>query len=207
MDVDRFTPAAGVLAVACWVVGLIVVGDISSKDKGTELLAYYQAHDGKLLGGGVIWLIGTALFLWFLGSVRARLLAAEGPDARLTSVAFAGGVATTICLALNVGPDMAGALSNDDLDASGARALHSVSDAFFLGAEYLTPVLLTAVALLALRTGVLPRWFAWLSGLIALVMLIAPIGWAALVFAFPIWVLVLTYLLWRSAGAGSRVAA
>jgi hypothetical protein len=203
-DVERWTPAAGVLAVACWVVGLIIAGDIDSKDKGSELLAYYQAHDGKLLVGGIVWLIGTALFLWFLGALRARLLAAEGPDGRLTSVAFAGGVATAICFALDVGPDMSGALSNDDLDASGARAVHSISDAFFLGAEYLAPVLLTATALVALRTGVFARWFAWLSLLIAFVMLIAPIGWAALVFAFPIWVLILTYLLWRPANSGSR---
>jgi len=95
-DVERLTPLAGVLAVVGWVIGMLVSGDISSKDKGPEILAYYQAHDGRMIAGGVIWLIGTALFLWFLGSLRSRLLAAEGPEGRLTAVAFAGGVATAI---------------------------------------------------------------------------------------------------------------
>lgn len=196
-NVERYAPLAGVLAVVGWVVGLLVVGDISSKDKGNELLAYYQAHDSRILAGGLIWLIGTALFVWFLGSLRSRLLAAEGPEARLTSLAFAGGVATAICLALQVGADMAGALSEEDLDGSAARAIRSVSDAFFIGAEFLLPVMMTAVGLLALRTAVFPRWLGWLSLLIALVLLIAPIGWAALVFAFPIWVLIVAYLVWR----------
>jgi hypothetical protein len=202
-DVERLTPAAGVAAVLCWIIGVIIAGDIDSKEKGAQLLAYYVAHDARLVVGGIVWLLGCALFLWFLGALRARLLAAEGPEGRLTAVAFAGGVAAAICLALDAGPDMAGAFSNDDLDASAARALHSVTDAFFIAAEYLTPVLLVATGLLALRTAVFPRWFAWLSLLIAIVMLIAPIGWAALVFAFPIWVLILTYLLWRPANSGN----
>lgn len=197
-DVERLTPLAGVLAVVGWVLGMIVIGDLSSKDKGPEILAYYKAHDGRILLGGVIWLIGTALFLWFLGSLRSRLLAAEGPEGRLTAVAFAGGVATAICLALLAGPDMSGAISNDDLDSSAALALHNVVGTFFIGAEYLCPVLLAATALIALRTGaLLPRWLVWITFLVALVMLIAPIGWAGLVFAFPIWVLIVSYLLWR----------
>jgi hypothetical protein len=199
-DVERYTPLAGVLAVVGWVLGMIVIGDISGKDKGPEILAYYKAHDGRIILGGIIWLIGTALFLWFLGSLRSRLLAAEGPEGRLTSVAFAGGVATAICLALLVGPDISGALSEDDLDASAALAIHNIVGAFFVGAEYLCPVLLAATALIALRTGaLLPRWLVWITLLVALVMLIAPIGWAGLVFAFPIWTLIVSYLLWRPA--------
>jgi hypothetical protein len=196
---ERYAPLAGVLAVIGWVLGLIVTGDISSKDKGIELLAYYRAHDGRILAGMVIWAIGTALFVWFLGSLRSRLLAAEGGDGRLSTLAFAGGLATAICLILQIGPDAAAALSKDDIGPSAARAIHSISDVFFIGAEYMLPVLLVATALLTLRTRVFPTWFAWISLLVALVLLIAPIGWAALVFAFPIWVLITTYLVWRPA--------
>jgi len=197
-DVERYAPLTGVVAVAGWVIGLLATGDLSSKDKGSEILAYYNAHEGRIIGGGVVWLIGTALFVWFLGSLRVRLLAAEGPEGHLTAVAFAGGVGTAICLALQVGPDVVGALSKDDLDPSSAVALHNVSLVFFLGAEYLCPVLLAATAVVALRRrAVLPRWLAWVTLLIALVMLVAPVGWAALVFAFPIWVLVVAYLVWR----------
>ena len=198
---DRYAPLTGVAAVACWIVGLIIMGDLSNKDKGTELLAYYKAHDGRILFGTIIWVLGTLLFVWFLGSLRSRLLAAEGGDGRLTALAFGGGIATAICIALNVGPDAAAAISKDDLDASAARAIHTLSDAFFLGAEYFLVILLMATALLALRTRVFPAWYAWLSLLIALVLLIGIIGWAALIFAFPIWILITVFLLWRPATA------
>jgi len=200
---ERYTPLSGVLAVIGWIVGIGMLDIAESKDKGAELLAVYNSDDGQILFGGIIILIGTAFFFWFLGSLRSRLLAAEGGDGRLTAIAFAGGVATAICLALMPGGDMAAALSNEDLDASAALALGSVGDAFFFGAEYLLPVLLVASALVALRYGALPRWLAWVQLLVALVLLIGPIGWAALVFAFPLWVLVTSYVLWRGSATAS----
>jgi hypothetical protein len=193
---DRHAPLAGVLAVIGWIVGIAMLDTVESKETGAELLAAYKADEGQILFGGIIWLIGTGFFVWFLGSLRSRLLAAEGGDGRLTAVAFAGGIATAVCIALMPGPDMSGALSNDDLDPSAALALGNVGDAFFLGAEYMLPVLLVASGIVALRYGALPRWLAWVQFLVALVLLSGVIGWAALIFAFPLWVLLVSYLLW-----------
>jgi hypothetical protein len=194
---DRYAPLSGVLAVIGWIVGLALIDVVESKDTGAELLAAYKDNEGRILLAGIIWLIGTAFFVWFLGSLRSRLLAAEGGDGRLTSIAFAGGIGTAICLALLPGPDMAAAFSNDEIDESAALALGSIGDAFFLGAEYLLPLLLVASAVIALRYGGLPTWLAWIQLLIALVLLSGVLGWAALLFAFPVWVLVVSYLLWR----------
>jgi hypothetical protein len=198
---ERHSPFAGVVAVACWVIGLAVIGNISGKDKGTELLAYYQGHEKRIIAGTVIWLIGVGVFVWFLGILRSRLLAAEGGDGRLTAITFASGIATAVCLMLMPGPDASAALSRHDIDASAARAIHSIGDAFFFGAEYFLPVMLVAFALLSMRTNIFPVWFAWITLGVALVLLVAPIGWAALVFAFPIWVLVLSFMLWARTGA------
>jgi hypothetical protein len=195
--IDRYAPLSGVLAVIGWIVGLALIDVVESKDTGAELLATYKDKEGRILLAGIIWLIGTALFVWFLGSLRSRLLAAEGGDGRLTAIAYGGGVATAVCLALMPGAHMAGALSNDEIDESAALALGAVGDVFFLGAEYLLPVLLVASAMVALRYGGLPRWLAWIQVLVALVLLSGVIGWAALIFAFPVWVLVTSYLLWR----------
>jgi hypothetical protein len=205
---ERYEPLAGVLAVVGWVLGVLILGDISDKDKGPEILAEYQLHDGRILLGGVIWLLGSAFFLWFLGTLRARLRAAEGGFGGLAPLSFAAGVAAAVCLTLLPTADMAGALAEDDLDASAALAVHTVGTAFFFAAEYLCPVFLVATALVALRTrAVLPRWLAWVSLLVALVMVIAPIGWAALLFAFPIWVLLVSFLLWRLPAAARMHAA
>jgi hypothetical protein len=199
-DPKRWAPLTGLLAVIGWIVGIIMLDVAGSEDEGAALLAAYKADEGQILGGTVIWLIGTAFFFFFLGWLRSRLLAAEGGDGCLTAIAFAGGVATAICLALMPGGDAAGALSNDEIDESAALALGSVGDAFFVAAEYLLPVLLIASALVALRYAALPKWLGWIQLLVALALLIPWIGWAALIFAFPLWVLVVSFLLW----SGSR---
>jgi hypothetical protein len=194
---DRYSPLSGVLAVIGWVVGIILLDVVETEEEGAALLAVYNENEGRILAGGILFLIGTALFVWFLGSLRSRLLAAEGGDGRLTAIAYGGGIATAVCLALMPGPDMAGVFSNDEIDESAALALGSVGDAFFLGAEYLLPVLLVASALVALRYGALPKWLAWIQVLVAIVLLSGVIGWVALIFAFPVWVLITSYLLWR----------
>jgi hypothetical protein len=197
---ERHTPFAGIVAVVCWVIAVALFGDLSNQDTGTELLAFYRAHDTRLAIGAVIWLIGTGVFVWFLGVLRTRLLASEGGDGRLTTIAFASGIATATCLMLQPLPDLAAVINKDDIDASSARAIHTLGDAFFVGAEYFLPVMLAAFAILTLRTRVFPAWFAWITIGIAIVLLVAPIGWAALAFAFPLWLLVLSFMLWARMG-------
>ena len=203
---ERHSAFTGIVAVACWVIGLAVIGDISGKEKGAELLAYYQAHDNRVVAGTVIWLIGVGVFVWFLGTLRSRLLATEGGEGKLTAITFASGIAVATCLMLQPGPDLAGVLAKDDLDASSARAIHAIGDAFFVGAEYFLPVMLVASTILTLRTRLFPTWFAWVTVGIAVVLLVAPIGWAALVFAFPVWLLVLSFMLWARMGTAERTA-
>jgi hypothetical protein len=138
--------------------------------------------------------------------LRSKLLAAEGGDGKLATITFASGIATATCLMLQPGPDLSAVFAKEDIDASSARAIHAIGDVFFVGAEYFLPVLLVAFAILALRTGSFPAWFAWISVGIAIVLLVAPIGWAALVFAFPIWVLVLSFMLWARSGTTTTTA-
>ena len=203
---ERHLPLAGVLAVIGWVVGLILAASAADEEEGAEILAAYADHETRILAGGVIWLIATALFTWFLGSLRARLAAAEGPIAPLTAIAFGAGVAMTPLVALLPAADMAGALSHEELDVSAAVAIHNLSEAFFFGAEYLCAAFLAATALAVLRTRALPRWLGFAALAIALVLLIAPIGWVAMIFAFPLWVLATSFLLWREPRATTVAA-
>lgn len=200
---ERYAPLAGVATVVLWVLG-ILIGKGAVKDSTPEtILSSYTHKEGRILLGGFLWLIGTLLFFWFLGSLRARLAAAEGGVLRLTAIAFGGGVGAAVCALLLPGPDMGAAITDDkDLSAPAAEALRVMENAFFLGAEISAAVLLAATGLIALRTRALPAWLAWVSLLIALVLIVLPVGWAALIFAFPIWVLVVTYFLWREAGGG-----
>ena len=196
---ERWATLAGALAVPFWVASVIL---ISAKVKGSEgpriLVSYHQHSDGILLAG-LLWSIGVLLFIWFLGSLRSHYLAAEGGAGRLASLAYGGGIAASVSAMLIPVADEVGALNKDHIDASGASVLHHFSDGFFVAAEYTLPVFFFAGAILALRYGALPRWLGWFSVLIGIVLLIGPIGWAAFLFATPIWTLIVSILLWRAA--------
>lgn len=193
---ERRATLSGVLAVVFWILGVILTSSKAKGDKGPKALASYHQHSDGILAGGLLWSIGVLLFIWFLGSLRSHYLAAEGGAGRLSSLAFGGGIAAAVVGMLIPVADEVGALNKDDIDASGAAVLHHFSDAFFLATEYMLPVFFFSSAILALRYAALPKWLGWLSILVGIVLLIGPIGWAALIFATPIWVLIVSIWLY-----------
>jgi hypothetical protein len=68
---------------------------------------------------------------------------------------------------------------------------------FFIAAELALAVIVGARTILALRGLVLPRWLGWVGLAITILLLIPPVGWAALLFLLPIWLLIASLLLWR----------
>jgi hypothetical protein len=198
-DWARWEPLTGVIAVALWLIGVFTLdgaADQPDSDASPEqVLAFFQDDADVILVGGFLFMIGGAFFIWFLGSLRSRLITAEGGLGRLSSVAFGGGLATAIFLIATPGGDVAAAIEEDDLSPTSADALHDMTDAFFVGAEVSAVVLTLAAGLVSIRTGALPKVFGWLSVLLAVWLVIGPIGWAGLLLGFPLWVLAASILL------------
>jgi hypothetical protein len=200
MDVarwERFAPLTGIVAVVLWVIGTIVTEstDISEKDTGLEVLAVFRDDTNTILGGGITFVFGVIFFIWFLGSLRARLWRAEGGLGRLTAIAYGSGMLAALCLLFQVAPIVQGAIDEDDLGPGAAQSLQVISEAFFGGTEITLIPMLVAVGLLTLRTRVLPVWLGWASLVLALILAIIPIGWAGLVFLFPLWTIVTSVIL------------
>jgi hypothetical protein len=204
----RWEPLTGIVAVALLLIGVFVAEEAGnppdSDASPQEVLAWFQDESTAIVTGGFLFMLGGAFFLWFLGTLRTRLLAAEGPGAHLTAIAFAGGVATAIFLIATPGGDLAGGIEEDDLSPTSADALHDISDAFFVGAEVSAIVLTLATGLVVIRTGTLPKVFGWLSVLLAVWLVIGPIGWAGLLLGFPLWVVAASILLTLPPRPGRR---
>jgi hypothetical protein len=199
---DRFSPLAGIVAVLLWIVGIFVIEGANSPDEGAaaaEYASYYDEESGTLLGGGVVWLVGSLFFLWFLGTLRAAVHAAEGGFARMTGIVFAGGLAFGLFSMAIVAPDLSAAsvyyVDEETLEPAAAQALNSLGDGFFILAEYCAVLMLAATGVAALRTRVLPAWLGWVSIALAVLMLIPPIGWAGLIFGVPLWIVLVSVLL------------
>jgi hypothetical protein len=194
---ERLAALSGLVAVALWVIG-VVIDETSGLpgDDPNEILSWFQDESNTILAGSFIFMLGSLFFLIFVGALRVRLIRAEGERAFLTAIAFGAGVVVAAMTLLISGPNLAGALAEDELTPEAAQALSVVDDAFFVGAELASALLLVAAGLAILRYGALPRWIAWISFLFALWLLIPPIGWAGLLVGVPLWTIIVAVLLW-----------
>ena len=82
---------------------------------------------------------------------------------------------------------------------SGEGGAHLLTDG--VTAKLALVAVMVSFAVLVLRTAIVPRWWAYVSLLVGVVLVIGPIGWAALIFGTPIWALVTGFMLDRKVGA------
>jgi hypothetical protein len=204
----RYAPLMGVAAVVLWVIGVIVLesGDTPGDEApGAEIAAYFESDSTRILLAASAVGLGSAAFIWFLGSLTARLRATD-QDGRLSSIVFAAGTAAATMWACVVAPAAAGALAYDnrdrDLSPATAEVFDLLGDGFFLVAEFIAVAFMGAAALAILRGRAFPAWFGWLTALVAIVLIIGPIGWAALIFGIPIWTLIVSVWLFSARADG-----
>ena len=76
-----------------------------------------------------------------------------------------------------------------DIQAATAEVAWHVGTGFFVLGELLLALFLFATAAVTMRVGVLPKWLAWIGVVMGIVALVPPIGWAAIIFALPVWLL------------------
>lgn len=200
MEDRRITPLAGFLSVVLFVIGVFVLesGDMPDDDAtGAQIATFFSDNLERLALGAICWGLGVIALIWFLDGLRTHILPASGQLARLT---YGFGFAAAIFILASALPDVAGALASDNLDRAldpgAAEAFDNLGDAFFIGAELMLAGFFSAVGLAAIQRRVLPIWLGWISLILAVVAVILPIGWAVVIFAFPLWLLLVSALLW-----------
>jgi hypothetical protein len=209
---DRLAPLTGVVFVVLLVTSIVVGSSGSPEDfpgKVDEIVEYYEDHHGSVLISGTIGTIAAFFFLLFAGTLRARLAAAEGGDLRLASTAFAGAIAVaTVGLAIDAVNLAAGlrAEEDDKIAPAEATALFDLQGALVGAAlPVALAVMIAATGALALRAVLLPRWFGFVSLVLAIGLLIIVIAFFILPLAL-LWVVVVSVLLIRAPAAAEPAA-
>ena len=184
---------AGLAFVGALVYWISVWFPYQTLNTDAGIRSFYQDASGMGTLAPVV-LLGPAclLFVWFLAALVRVLRRADGGQGILPWVAFSGGIACVVLLlAANAAFGSVGVASRFmptfQLDLSVARIFSALSH--FLGTQAAVAGSITAgaTALVAFRSD-LPRWYAWMSAVVALlsaltVMLIVPlfvfVGWIA----------------------------
>jgi hypothetical protein len=168
---ERWSPLTGVLSVVCSVFGtLLVLGQPQDKDSDTKIVAYFASHSHRVQGvvGFFVFLAGILLLLVFLGILRERLAAAEGGAGLLSTLAFGGGVASAVIwvasmLIARADTFAASTTSKFHVDPNSYRMFADTAYFGWVAATFVGALVVWATSAVALRTGILPRWFGRLG--------------------------------------------
>jgi len=168
---ERWGPLTGVLSVICTVYGtLLVLGQPQDTDSDTKIVAYFASHTHRVQGivGFFVFLAGILLLLTFLGTLRERLAAAEGGTGRLSALGFGAGVASAaiwvIAMLIARADTFAShTTSKFHVDPNSYRTFADTAYFGWVAATVVGALVVWATSAVALRTGILPRWFGRLG--------------------------------------------
>ena len=199
----RYGLLAGGLAGILWVVGVFLLegaGNPAGPQSGEEVAQFYRDDRVLILAASTLHALGGFLFLWFVAALRS-VLGGEVAGSWLPTAVVVGGTAGgALMLALTGGQSTGATTDAHLLTPDTAVVFWRIAHAFFVAAEIALALFLAAASLLALRGVLLPRALGWFGIVVAVILLIPPIGWAALLFLFPLWLVIASVVLWRRAG-------
>jgi hypothetical protein len=176
----RWWPLAGIAFVGLFIGSFAVTdGTPDTNADNSEIAAYFtsNSHQSSVIIGTLMILGAVLLFVWFLAMLREQLARSErgGP---WTSLVYGSGC---VAAALWIAADMAfasAAFAADDtskfeLDPNTYRILESMGYGMWVGGTTIALGMVAGTAIVALRTGLLPRWVTWLSFPVAATMLVS----------------------------------
>lgn len=199
---ERLAPLCGVLFTVVFAVGFLGSGETPDFDaSGQEVISHYS-DDGKIFLGILGLVISAILFLFFVSILRSVLGSSDRAPKWLATVVFGGGVIYAIALAIFAMSQFmlidAAKLGQPEV----AQALNVFDNNNFFPAVVGFATVLLATAWHTLRSRLLPVWLGWVSLVLGLLAMAGPAGFIAFLL-FPIWVLVVSVLLYRAnIGAG-----
>jgi MFS family permease len=128
---------------------------------GAEILRDLQAHHGAAFHVGLAMeLLGFAALLGFVAYLSAVLRHAEGEHGWLWLTALGGGLLTLAIKLSSAAPLLAAVWRVDELDPTTARTLVDVNGFAFFVSFGTFAMFVGPAGLVALRSGLLPRWLA-----------------------------------------------
>jgi hypothetical protein len=215
---ERWAGLGGILFVILVLVSAFLPGNPPMQTDSTAKIArYFNQHRDDIRWASYIGAVAAVPFLWWLGSVWARLRRSEGATPRLAVVAVAGAIfgavmATAASLVLSTVAIRGVAASPGG--NGGAKFWYTLSNMFGFGTAFGAAVFVGAVSAVILRKGAFPQWLGWVGALLALAWVVAGVNVASerkalwtygfVVFlVFLAWVIVVSYFIFTSKDTGA----
>jgi hypothetical protein len=197
----RLAPLTGVLFGVLVLVAVFTNSSETPKASASaaRVVSYYAAHRSEVETSGILFALAFVVLLLFAGALRSylrRTSAAEG----LSALVLAGAVLMVAGALAGTGVEYGIAHNLHDLSPETIKTLNFVSSELFLPllAGGFTFGVCSGIAIL--RGAALPTWLGWVAIVIGIATLIPPTSFPAL-FAFVIWSIIVSVLMYRRSGS------
>ena len=195
-DRGWLAPLTGVAFIVVVIVGFIISGEPPSigDDSAAEITEFYKDNKDSVMFGSGMAVVASTLFVFFGAYLRRVLSVAEGENAILPAVAFAGTVVFAVGVAVDSTISFALADSADDISPEAVESLSALWNNDFLPLALGLQMLFLATGLSLVRHGgALPKWLGWVALLLGVVA-VTPVGFVAFL-AGGVWVLIASVML------------
>jgi len=173
---EKFAPLSGVVFLILMAVVILALSNDSPDldDSAGRILAYWRDHKNQQLVAGLLGGLASIALIWFGGSLR-KAIDGVGGGSRLGGLALVGAAVAGAGGLLISNMAFVTADSIGKVPAEATLTLNALCAELFLPLTGGMFVMLAATALATLYWGILPKWFGWVTAVIALVML-TPVG-------------------------------
>jgi hypothetical protein len=216
-DYRRWTGVIGMVWVVIQVVGIVLfllAGSPPDFADAKKFASWINTNSGLLMGDAFLTGIATIPLLVLFTGVRSIIRTAGEGWERAAALFFGAGTVTASVLLIGAAAEAAAAfVSGSGTEPTTVRAAWAATQMVLTFVYLPSAIVIGTLAYAALRTGILPRWLAWLSGVVAILEVIAsltifggtgnngPIGLLPLILgALPVfvWVVSVSVVLVRS---------
>jgi len=174
---DRLAAAGGIVGVVLFVIAAFIYGSPPTVDEdATSVTSFFSDNRGQILTAVFLQGLGVLALLWFVAALVERMR--DAGEQRLATaalgsfvLAFAlGGTAalTRATLAYSIADE------GSDL----VLPLYHLGTVIDVFVNVLGAGLFVAVGAAALRTGMFPRWWGWVSAVAGLLLVVGATAWA-----------------------------
>lgn len=195
--VKRLAPLSGVVFFVLIVASSLVgSNDLRGSSSPAKVLAYYQAHQGRMVASGVLTVLAVVVGVIFYGQLRDYLRLDEGSRG-WTATAFGGVLLFAASGGVSAGASFAVSDSPSHLSASTAQMLNLMS--MDVGAGFASSgiaIMLVCFGWAIVKSRLLPAWLGWVAFPLALTAIIPPVEFFAFVGA-GVWTLIVSIAIWR----------
>jgi hypothetical protein len=207
-DLGRWAPLTGVVFAVLLFVGAMVGGSTPGSDASAQhAVTFYTSHRNHQHLS--FYLIAYALVfgIFFAGALSSYLRARTAENG-VMAVGFAGMIVLVVGTATLLGMNFAATDVPGKISPAAEQALNVLQNDVFVGMLIGTCAFLIGYGLAIVRsaTVALPRWLGWVAlplGVVAA----SPIGWLVLLFALPLWAVIVSVLAFIRQDAPAPAAA